>query len=154
MARGIHDKLVSRHPHVFGPGPSGDLSGQLVEVDGADAVMRNWEQLKRVEKGHDSVMDGISGSLPSLLYAHKVQRKAESVGVEVAPMEPPPADIGEALFALVAAAKRAGVDPESALRSAATRFRDEVRVHETSLRGAQVNISNTSNVNNTGRGPS
>jgi uncharacterized protein YabN with tetrapyrrole methylase and pyrophosphatase domain len=130
VADGIHAKLVGRHPHVFGPGPSGPLSGQLVEADSADAVMRNWEQIKRVEKGHESVMDGISGALPSLLYAHKVQRKAEAVGVDVAPSEPPPADIGEALFALVAAARAAGVDPESALRAAAVRFRDEVRARE------------------------
>ena len=120
VADGIHDKLVSRHPHVF---------GDFVATD-ADAVMRNWEQLKRVEKGHGSVMDGISGALPSLLYAHKVQRKAEALGVDVPPLEPPPADIGEALFALVAAAKAAGVDPESALRTAAMRFRDEVRARE------------------------
>jgi tetrapyrrole methylase family protein/MazG family protein len=120
VADGIHDKLVGRHPHVFGD----------TEAATAAAVMRNWEQLKRVEKGHESVMDGVSGALPSLLYAHKVQRKAESLGVAPEPPEPPPADIGEALFALVAAARSAGVDPESALRAAATRFRDEVKAHE------------------------
>jgi tetrapyrrole methylase family protein/MazG family protein len=130
VADGIHDKLVGRHPHVFGPGPSGPLSGQLVQATTAAAVMRNWEQIKAVEKGHESVMDGVSGSLPSLLYAHKVQRKAESLGVVPPPPEPPPADIGEALFALVAAARSAGVDPETALRAAATRFRDEVKAHE------------------------
>jgi tetrapyrrole methylase family protein/MazG family protein len=120
VADGIHDKLVGRHPHVFGD----------TEAATAAAVMRNWEQIKAVEKGHESVMDGVSGSLPSLLYAHKVQRKAESLGVAPPPPEPPPADIGEALFALVAAARSAGVDPESALRAAAMRFRDEVKVHE------------------------
>jgi tetrapyrrole methylase family protein/MazG family protein len=120
VARGIHDKLVGRHPHVFG----------TIEADTADAVMRNWEQLKRTEKGHESVMDGISPALPSLLYAHKVQRKAASVGLDAAPPEPPPADIGEALFGLVAAARRVGVDPESALRAAAVRFRDRARDHE------------------------
>jgi tetrapyrrole methylase family protein/MazG family protein len=121
VARGIHDKLVGRHPHVFGD----------VEADSADAVMGNWERLKRDEKGHASVMDGISPALPSLLYAHKVQRKAAALGLEVSTDEPPPADIGEALFALVAAARRVGVDPESALRAAAVRFRDEARAHET-----------------------
>jgi tetrapyrrole methylase family protein / MazG family protein len=120
VARGIHDKLIGRHPHVFG----------TIEADTADAVMRNWEQLKRTEKGHESVMDGISPALPSLLYAHKVQRKAASVGLDAAPPEPPPADIGEALFGLVAAARRVGVDPESALRAAAVRFRDRARDHE------------------------
>jgi tetrapyrrole methylase family protein/MazG family protein len=120
VAEGIHDKLVGRHPHVFGD----------TEAATAAAVMRNWEQLKAVEKGHESVMDGVSGALPSLLYAHKVQRKAESLGVAPLPPEPPPTDIGEALFALVAAARSAGVDPESALRAAAMRFRDEVKAHE------------------------
>jgi tetrapyrrole methylase family protein/MazG family protein len=120
VARGIHDKLVGRHPHVFGD----------VEADSAEVVMGNWERLKRDEKGHDSVMDGISPALPSLLYAHKVQRKAAALGLEVSTVEPPPADIGEALFGLVAAARRVGVDPESALRAAAVRFRDEARAHE------------------------
>lgn len=123
VARGIHDKLVGRHPHVFGD----------IEADTADAVMRNWEQLKRVEKGHQSVMDGISPALPSLLYAHKVQRKAASLGIDVTSTEPPPTDIGETLFALVAAARGVGVDPESALRAAAVRFRDEAKAHETWL---------------------
>jgi XTP/dITP diphosphohydrolase len=75
-------------------------------------------------------MDGISPALPSLLYAHKVQRKAAALGLEVSTAEPPPADIGEALFALVAAARRGGGDPESALRAAAVRFRDEARAYE------------------------
>ena len=62
VARGIHEKLVHRHPHVFAG----------VEVDGPDDVVRNWEQLKKVEKGRSSVMEGIPGDLPALLYAHKV----------------------------------------------------------------------------------
>jgi tetrapyrrole methylase family protein/MazG family protein len=122
VARGIHDKLVGRHPHVFGD----------VRADSAQAVMTNWERIKRAEKGRESVMDGIPASLPSLLYAHSVQRKAASLGIDVDTPEPPPADIGDALFALVAAARRTGVDPETALRTAAARFRDEVRAHEVS----------------------
>ena len=72
VARGIHDKLVHRHPHVFGD----------VQADTPDTVMRNWEQIKQAEKGRQSLMDGIPGDLPSLLYAHKVQRKAASVGFD------------------------------------------------------------------------
>ncbi|MGH9223797.1 MAG: MazG family protein [Acidimicrobiales bacterium] len=117
VARGVHDKLVHRHPHVFGD----------VQADTAGQVMRNWELIKQAEKGNESLMDGIPGHLPSLLYAHKVQRKAASVGVEP---EAAAGDgggmggVGEALFALVSAARHAGIDPETALRTTAVRFRD------------------------------
>jgi tetrapyrrole methylase family protein/MazG family protein len=115
VARGIHDKLVRRHPHVFGD----------VTVAGADEVVRNWEQIKAAEKGRRSVMEGIPGNLPALLYALKVLKKAAAAGVEV-PLEERPGDIGAGLLALVEAARRAGVDPEAALRAAAARHRDRV----------------------------
>ncbi len=129
VARGIHDKLVRRHPHVFAG----------VEVAGTDDVMRNWEQIKKQEKGRTSVMDGVASNLPSLLYAFKVQRKAATVGVDVAvpgTLElsglSTDADLGSALFAVVAAGRRAQLDPEAALRAAAARFRDEVVAGEAS----------------------
>jgi tetrapyrrole methylase family protein/MazG family protein len=127
VARGIHDKLVHRHPHVFAG----------TEVNGADDVMRNWERLKQDEKGRPSVMDGVPANLPSLLYAFKVQRKAEALGVEV---EAPdvlrlsevatPVQLGGVLFAAVAAARRLRLDPEAALRATAAAFRDEVAAGE------------------------
>ena len=80
VARGIHDKLVTRHPHVFAD----------VQADDAGAVMRNWEQIKKEEKGRESIFDGIPASLPSLLYAHKVVRKARTLGVDVALPSPMP----------------------------------------------------------------
>ncbi len=127
VARGIHDKLVRRHPHVFGQ----------VEVDDADDVMANWEQIKRDEKGRDSVFDGIADTLPSLLFAHKVQRKVVSVGGEVVPAPAldldsiaSDAEVGEALWAVVAVARRVDVDPESALRAAAVRHRETARADE------------------------
>jgi MazG family protein len=127
VARTVHDKLVVRHPHVFGDVTAAD----------AEAVMATWEQRKKVEKGRSSVFDGIPGNLPSLLFAYKVQRKAASVGVDVpAPdvLEPARLDdgdaVGSALFAVVAAARRLDVDPETALRSAAARFLDEARAVE------------------------
>ena len=112
VARGIHDKLVHRHPHVFGS----------VQADTPDQVVRNWEQIKRAEKGRTSLMDGIGEGLPSLLYAHKVQRKAASVGLSPAVSDED--GLGAALFALVDQARRGGVDPEAALRATAARFRD------------------------------
>jgi tetrapyrrole methylase family protein / MazG family protein len=126
VATGIHDKLVRRHPHVFG----------TVEAETAGQVISNWEQIKREEKGRASIMDGIPGDLPSLLYAHKVQRKAASAGVEAAPV---PVDgmsadtdeeVGALLFGVVALARRAGVDPESALRATTARFRDDFMASE------------------------
>jgi len=119
VAVGIHDKLVRRHPHVFG----------TVEAETASQVIRNWEQIKREEKGRTSIMDGIPGDLPSLLYAHKVQRKAASAGVETEPVRDVDAtsdeEVGAVLFGVVALARRAGVDPEAALRATTARFRDE-----------------------------
>ncbi len=132
VARTVHDKLVGRHPHVFGS----------VVADTPGAVTRNWEQIKKAEKGRTSMMDGIAGDLPSLLYAHKVQRKAASVGLETDGMAADPLvavsvesgpghdEVGEALFAMVGVARRAGVDPEAALRGVASAFRRRFEVLE------------------------
>jgi tetrapyrrole methylase family protein/MazG family protein len=145
VARGIHDKLVRRHPHVFG----------TVTADTSRQVMTNWEQIKRVEKGRSSVMDGIPGDLPSLLYAHKVQRKAASLGFDwdgvegawpkiaeeaaelrramavlgrrAAPSPEVVAELGDLLFAVVNVARHLDVDPEAALRGAAAKFRGRFR---------------------------
>jgi tetrapyrrole methylase family protein/MazG family protein len=122
VARGIHDKLVIRHPHVFAD----------VQVEDANAVMRNWEQIKQAEKGRESIFDGIPSSLPSLLYAHKVVRKARTLGVEVDEPSPMPAadGIGAALLALVAAARALDVDPEAALRAAVAELRARAAASE------------------------
>ena len=122
VARGIHDKLVGRHPHVFAD----------VHADDASAVMRNWEQIKKDEKGRESIFDGIPTSLPSLLYAHKVVRKAQTLGVDVPQTDDGPGadEIGDALLAVVAAARALDVDPEAALRAAANELRDRARLAE------------------------
>jgi tetrapyrrole methylase family protein/MazG family protein len=130
VARGIHDKLVLRHPHVFGER----------QADTADQVMKNWEQIKKEEKGRDSIMEGIPSALPSLLYAHKVQRKAASVGFdwpdvndvypkvteELAELQADRSEeeLGDLLFAVVNVARHLGHDPETALRGATAKFRD------------------------------
>lgn len=115
VARGIHDKLHRRHPHVFG------VRGG--RPDGADEVVRSWEQIKREEKGRSSVMDGIPAGLPSLLYAHKVLSKAEHLGAPVPGSRDPDGELGEALLGLVAHARATGVDAEAALRAAADAVR-------------------------------
>lgn len=115
VARGIHDKLVHRHPHVFGDG----------------AVP--WEELKQAEKARASVFDGIPAALPALAYGAKVLGRAASLGVML-PAPAPGLDdaeaVGEALLAVVAAARAHEVDPEAALRAAAERVRDHARVSE------------------------
>ena len=132
VARGIHDKLVVRHPHVFG----GSRSAHT-----ADQVVRNWEQIKKEEKGRSSLMEGIPSALPSLLYAHKVQRKAASVGFdwpsaddvypkvteELEELRAEPGseeELGDLLFSVVNLARKLGFDAESALRGATAKFRD------------------------------
>jgi tetrapyrrole methylase family protein / MazG family protein len=127
VARGIHDKLHRRHPHVFGD----------VAADDAGSVTATWEQMKREEKGRESVMDGIPAALPSLLYAHKVLSKADRIGAPTpAPVAPgavdPAGELGSALLGLVAHAREQGLDAESALRAATDSLRDAARAHEAS----------------------
>jgi tetrapyrrole methylase family protein/MazG family protein len=150
VARGIHDKLVERHPHVFGS------AGQSVP---------NWEEQKRAAKGRDSVMDGVPGSLPSLLYAFKAQGKAASVGFdwenaagawmkireELQELEEAIAsdgavagavndELGDVLFSVVNVARHLGVDPEAALRHATNKFAARFRAMESlaQARGAAI----------------
>lgn len=128
VARGIHDKLRFRHPHVF---PRDGVLGDAT-VDGSDEVAANWEQIKQEEKGRASVFDGIPSALPALAYAAKVQKKAAGLGVEVeheagALTED---EVGELLLALVARARAADVDPEAALRRAANALRARARALE------------------------
>lgn len=132
VAQTVHDKLRDRHPHVFAD----------VEVHDADAVVRNWEQAKKVEKGRESVFDGIPDAIPALLFALKVQKKAASLegidddlpgapsiaaALDEFATSPDERTTGALLFAIVDDARRAGVDPETALRAAVVTFRDAAR---------------------------
>jgi tetrapyrrole methylase family protein/MazG family protein len=114
VARGINDKLVGRHPHVFGD----------AEATSVEELTSTWERLKKAEKGRASVMDGIPATLPALLYALKVQKKAASEGVDWRTLVDQDAGLGVRLLELVADAGAAGVDPETELRLAAERVRD------------------------------
>ena len=119
VARGISEKLIGRHPHVFGD----------VEVTSAAELAETWEQNKVKEKGRASVMEGIPATLPALLYALKVQKKARASGVEwrdlvTAEVADAVGDIGLRLLTLVDEAAAAGEDAESALRIAAEAVRD------------------------------
>jgi tetrapyrrole methylase family protein/MazG family protein len=157
VARGVHDKLVHRHPHVFADGGSAD--GVMVE---AQQVVADWEEIKKKEKGRASVTEGMPVDLPALLLSTKLQRKALSVGLPgladsatdlvarvdaLAHLETEPvvgtADatlpgggdeheqrVGDVLFHVADLARRLGVDPELALRWRALALRDEVVARE------------------------
>ena len=126
VAEHCRQKLIRRHPHVFGD----------VEAASAGAVLRNWDAIKATEAGREPGIFGeVPENLPALLYARKVQRRAATAGLlERAPDPDPVARataprferVGEQLFAAVDEARRLRVDPELALRAAAQRFRDRL----------------------------
>jgi XTP/dITP diphosphohydrolase len=117
VAGGIVEKLVRRHPHVFGTTSATD----------AAEVRANWEQIKRAEKPSADIFDGVPTSLPALLLADKVIGRMLSLDRTVSvPTEGTAGEgegpgwtevhLGEVLFALVAAAREQGIDAEAALR--------------------------------------
>lgn len=135
VARNVHEKLVRRHPHVFGDR----------ELSTAGAVRRQWEEIKREQEGRQGVFHDVPDALPALLRARKVQRRAASVGFEYPDLEGALADLedelgelkaeldggtperraaelGDLLFACVNVARRLDVDPELELRQATGRF--------------------------------
>lgn len=126
VATGIHDKLVSRHPHLFDPATA---DGPPPTVD---ELVAGWESAKQAEKGRGSRFDGIPPGLPALAYAAKVARKA-GTGDGAGPTDED--DVAAALLALVDAAVASGVDPEGALRRATDRRVDALRAAEPDGRG-------------------
>jgi MazG family protein len=151
VARGVHAKLVRRHPHVFGD----------AEAATAGRVRERWEAIKTEQEGRVGVFHDVPSSLPALLHARKLQRRAATVGFdwhdlagplekireEVAELEeavdlagaPAPEsepdagvfhEVGDALFAIVNAARKLNVDPELALRATSLRFVDRVELAE------------------------
>jgi tetrapyrrole methylase family protein/MazG family protein len=138
VAEGIRQKLVRRHPHVFGD----------VEAATAEAVLANWEQLKRAEKGRESLLDGVPEVLPALSRSHELQSRAATVGFDWPSLDGVVAkvheelgevlaegarradEIGDLLFAVVNLARHLEVDPEQALRRAAARFERRFKTME------------------------
>jgi MazG family protein len=143
VARAVHEKLVRRHPHVFGE----------AEARTAGRVRERWEEIKRTQEDREGIFHHLSENLPALLYARKVQRRAAAINFEypdtagaiadledelrelngalaevgeTRPETEPHArvsdEMGDVLFAAVNVARRLNVDPELALRSATRRF--------------------------------
>jgi len=135
-ARLIQEKLVRRHPHVFGD----------VEAKTAGRVKENWDRIKREQEGREGVFHDVPEALPALLYARKVQQRAKAVGFEYPDVDGAVADLddeirelkedfapnelGDVLFAAVNVARKLDVDPELELRRATQRFRHRVEVAE------------------------
>lgn len=144
----ICDKLVRRHPHVFGD----------VRVSGAAEVVANWEAIKAQEREPGcGVLDGVPLALPALLRALRMGEKAAGLGLDwpdaagarakldeeiaeldaaVAGRDPAAArhELGDALFALANHARKLGLDPEAALREALGRFARRVSTVEAAAR--------------------
>lgn len=136
VCRALTDKLIFRHPHVFG----------TADADNADEVSRNWEKIKLKEKdGNKTVLAGVPSALPALIKANRIQEKARNVGFdwecredvwkkvreEVAEVEAEMKsgntqnlsnEFGDLLFAVVNAARLYGVDPENALEHTNRKF--------------------------------
>ena len=148
VAKGISDKLVHRHPHVFGN----------VKVQSTDEILENWEKLKKEEKPHrTSVMDGVSKSQAALMSAQKISKKAVKVGFEwpnedslyecvqseiqefkdAETQTEKEDELGDILFAVVNLARWNHIDAEQALLKAnkkfTTRFREMEKIADKEL---------------------
>ena len=154
---GIHDKLIRRHPHVFG-----DL-----DLDDKQKVLENWEKIKITEREQDGnkasgVLGGVSQALPALVQAEAYQERVNRVGFDwlniqgvfdkieeeltevkeaVSPVEQE-AEIGDLLFAVVNLARWIKIDAESALRSANGRFRERFEDLESTVDAQGREVSN------------
>jgi XTP/dITP diphosphohydrolase len=128
VARGIADKLISRHPHVF----------ENLEVSGTDEIIENWEAIKAREKGRTSAIDGIAMSQPALPLVSKILYRAEKYDVEVdlpafnSSEAATDVSVGEALASVIAWAHKNGIDPESALRAQARKMIEAIQSQEKS----------------------
>lgn len=147
VARGVHAKLVRRHPHVFGEAVA-DTPGRVRE---------RWEQIKTEQEGREGIFHDVPEALPALLHARKVQRRAATVGFDWPDLDGPLAkvdeelaelraelaragrpaaetepdldvfaELGDLLFTVVNLARLVNVDPELALRATSARFTTRV----------------------------
>lgn len=158
VVKGIHDKIVRRHPHVFGD----------VEVDGVDGVLANWEKLKEKERGKKKedkgLLDGVPLSLPALTQAQEYQDRAARVGFDWPEIEgvldkvreeieeikaaqnheEVTAELGDLFFVLVNLARWKKVDAESALRGTNLKFKKRFGYIEAGAKAQARNLSDLS----------
>lgn len=122
VAAGVADKLIARHPHVFGD----------VKVNSSADVKRNWEEIKNVEKGRTQFDEGVPIGQPALPLAAKLILRAEKNGLNLPPTTQPASGVdenslGDAFLSLISWAVERDIDPEAALRKAALRYRDSLK---------------------------
>jgi MazG family protein len=151
IARGVHEKLVRRHPHVF---------GDAVAVT-AGRVRERWEAIKTEQEGREGIFHDVPAALPALLHARKLQRRAAATGYDWPSLDGPiakvseelsellveleragrpapetepdarvEAELGDLMFTIVNLARFVNVDPELALRATSGRFRARVELAE------------------------
>ncbi|RUO36350.1 nucleoside triphosphate pyrophosphohydrolase [Aliidiomarina sanyensis] len=159
VAGAIADKLVRRHPHVFGDG----------QADTPEAVLRQWEQIKQQERANKpddhSVFSGVPVNLPALMQAQKIQKRCANVGFDWPDAEPVLAkireevaevedalsqtsvnaeaveeEVGDLLFAVVNLARHCQVNPETALRKANQKFMRRFRAVEQTAQQQGVGV--------------
>lgn len=160
IVRAICDKLIRRHPHVFGD----------VKADDSDEVLKNWEKIKIQERKdkHEnlSILAGVPDGLPPLLKANRIQAKAAHVGFDWPEGSPAPLfakldeeidelkqaanesdpehiaeELGDVLFMTVNLARRLGVDPDAALNKVCGKFRKRFEFMESKARENNKNLS-------------
>jgi MazG family protein len=156
VARGISDKLVRRHPHVFAQS----------DVATTDGVLQQWDEIKRVEKGHEEhpYLHGVGKGLPALLRAAKLQKKAAKVGFdwpdqagviaklreELDELEAAIADddsaaadeeLGDLLFSVVNLARFRKLDPEILMAAANSKFEERFAAMESALKQRGLDLS-------------
>jgi tetrapyrrole methylase family protein/MazG family protein len=156
VARGINEKLIRRHPHVFG----------TTEVSSSKEVMVNWEQIKRSEKDKQdrtSLVDDIPQAMPALFRAQKIQRRVARVGFDWHNAGPAldkveeefgefrealaagdqahaAEELGDIIFALVNVARHSGICAEEALRATNKKFTRRFRFIENAFREAGIDM--------------
>ncbi|KMQ50154.1 Nucleoside triphosphate pyrophosphohydrolase MazG [Chitinispirillum alkaliphilum] len=158
IAREISDKLIRRHPHVFGD----------VKVCGSEEVIRNWENIKQGEKGKEHrkyMVDDIPHALPALFRAEKMQKRVSKVGFDWDEMEPvldkveeefaefreavlsgdqrhAAEELGDIMFALVNVARHQKISAEDALRNTTYKFARRFRYIEDKFREKKQDLQN------------
>lgn len=153
VIRSITEKMIERHPHVFGD----------VEVGSADEVTSNWEAIKnRGKPKKDTILEGISEALPRLLYAQEMQKKASKVGfdwgdatlafkkveeeikelqeaIEKEDTNEKELEFGDVLFSLVNVARLLSIDPEIALHRTSQKFKNRFNILNPSQKKTEMN---------------
>jgi XTP/dITP diphosphohydrolase len=128
VAKGVADKLIRRHPHVFSD----------TVVNSSSEVLENWEAQKAIEKGRTSAIDGVPLAQPALPLVSKLLYRASKSNYQLSiakPVKLPDGidqdQFGELLLGLISQAAEKGLDPEAALRGAAKALITQIKTHET-----------------------